>query len=262
MLSALTTFSTTLPLPLRWQLLDKPISLDDFNQLPKITANFFEFNLKLRSKIANPINFKVQTEIKIASHEPLRYKYKLFHVDEVENCSLNNFVFCQLKEERLIASFVVCPPIEGRYYLKVYTKSEREMQEQKDQANASLNYILTMLLDCTKARKYQNPYPTNELPYGPVQAFYQYSMQLINQHTAIISTFGGKRKLVMQCNEPMLLTYQIIDADGQEQDTRTMINRDDENSTNVITLNILPPRVGECILVQSFRWLDRLISSH
>lgn len=43
----------------RWQLLDKPISLDNFNNLPKITANFFEFNLKLRSKIANPINFKV-----------------------------------------------------------------------------------------------------------------------------------------------------------------------------------------------------------
>lgn len=48
----------------------------------------------------------------------------------------------------------------------------------------------------------------------------------------------------MQCHEPMLLTYQIMDADGQEQDTRTMIQRDDENSNNLITLNILPPRVG------------------
>lgn len=63
--------------------------------------------------------------------------------------------------------------------------------QDSNQANASLNYILTMLLDCTKARKYQNPYPLNELPYGPVQAFQNYKMQLVNQSSAIISTFGG-----------------------------------------------------------------------
>ena len=224
----------------RWQLLDKPIDLDSFNNLPKITANFFEFNIKIRSKIANPICFRVQTEIKLSAHEPIRYKYKLFHVDELENSSLNNFVFCQLKEDRLVASMVVCPPIEGRYYFKVYAKNEKEIQD----SNASLHYILTILLDCTKARKYINPYPLNELPYGTTQAFYSFKMQLVNQHSAIISTFGGKRKLVIHCNEPMLLTYQIMDADGQEQDTRLIINRDDENSTNLITLNILPPRVG------------------
>lgn len=38
-------------------------------------------------------------------------------------------------------------------------------------------------------------------------------------------------------------------SDGQEQDIRAMIHRDDENSTNVITLNILPPRVGKCGVV-------------
>ncbi|UXI18924.1 hypothetical protein NH340_JMT04867 [Sarcoptes scabiei] len=37
----------------------------------------------------------------------------------VENSSLNYYVFCQLKDDRLIGSFLVQPPIEGMFVLKV-----------------------------------------------------------------------------------------------------------------------------------------------
>lgn len=100
-------------------MLDKPLTLEEFNTLPKVTPYFFEFNLKIRSKLANPINFRVQAEIKIGGHEAMRYKYKLYPADEVENASLNHYVFCQLKEDRMVGSFLVTPPIEGRYFLKV-----------------------------------------------------------------------------------------------------------------------------------------------
>ena len=103
----------------RWQLLDKPLTLQEFNDLPKVTPSFFDFNLKIRSKVSSPITFKIQSEIKIASHEAMRYKYKLYPADEVENSTLNHFVFCCLKEDRLVGSFTVTPPVEGRYYLKV-----------------------------------------------------------------------------------------------------------------------------------------------
>lgn len=63
--------------------------------------------------------FKVHKEVKIAAHEPMRWKYKLYPADEIENASLNNYVFCQLKEDRLVGSFAVTPPVEGRYYFKV-----------------------------------------------------------------------------------------------------------------------------------------------
>lgn len=103
----------------RWQLLDKPFTLQEFNDLPKVTPGFFDFNLKIRSKVSSPITFKIQSEIKVASHEAMRYKYKLYPADEVENSTLNHFVFCCLKEDRLVGSFTVTPPVEGRYYLKV-----------------------------------------------------------------------------------------------------------------------------------------------
>lgn len=103
----------------RWQLLEKPLTLAEFNDLPKVTPSFFDFNLKIRSKVTSPITFKIQTEIKVSSHEAMRYKFKLYPADEVENSSLNHFVFCCLKEDRLLGSFTIIPPVEGRFYLKV-----------------------------------------------------------------------------------------------------------------------------------------------
>lgn len=49
----------------------------------------------------------------------MRWKYKLYPADEIENAALNNYVFCQIKEDRLVGSFAVTPPVEGRYYFKV-----------------------------------------------------------------------------------------------------------------------------------------------
>lgn len=100
-------------------MLDKPLSLKEFNALPKVSEYFFQYNLSIRSKIENPLEFRISTEIKIGSHEAMRYKYKLYPLDETENSSLNYYVFCQLKEDRLVGSFMVQPPMEGRYILKV-----------------------------------------------------------------------------------------------------------------------------------------------
>lgn len=114
-----------------WQLLERPFFLEEFNALPKVTPAFFENNLRIRSKIMenHPIVFRIQTDIKIASHEPMRYKYKLYPVDEAESSSLNHYAFCQLKEERTLGCFTVTPPEEGKYYLKVSDVPTEMMKE-------------------------------------------------------------------------------------------------------------------------------------
>lgn len=102
-----------------WQLMEKAVSLQDFNSMPRVTAQFFEYGMQIRSKQRHPYEVRVQTEVCISAHEVMRFKYKLFLADQAENSSLNHFVFCQLKENRLLGSFTVTPPLEARYFLKV-----------------------------------------------------------------------------------------------------------------------------------------------
>lgn len=106
----------------RWQLLDVPMDLATFNSLPKVTPHFFQFSMKIRSKIQNPVEFRVRSDIRIASHEHMRFKFKLYPSEEVENSILNNYVFCHLVEDRLVGCFGITPPTEGRYYFKVSLK--------------------------------------------------------------------------------------------------------------------------------------------
>ncbi|XP_023234159.1 kyphoscoliosis peptidase-like isoform X1 [Centruroides sculpturatus] len=221
----------------RWQLLDNPLSLDEFNTLPKVTPFFFDYNIKIRSKPTNPVVFKVHKEIKLASHEPLRYKYKMYPVDEIENASLNNYVFCQLKEDRLVGSFAITPPVEGRYYFKIYAKPEKEMKE-----DTSLHNIIIFLIECLQAKKYLQPYPLNEVPWGPTQSFYDYNMRLVNQSGPMIVSWGGKKKLVIQISDNMLFTHQLFDVDGKEMDSKGIISREEKD--NKITINVTPTRVA------------------
>lgn len=89
-----------------------------------MTAHFFEHNLSIRSRLASsPHEFRICTEVKVGAHEPMRFKYKFYPADEIENGSLNHYVFCQLKEDRLVGSFMVTPPLEGRFFLKVRPSS-------------------------------------------------------------------------------------------------------------------------------------------
>ncbi|XP_022241908.1 kyphoscoliosis peptidase-like [Limulus polyphemus] len=221
----------------RWQLLDKPITLEQFNTLPKVTPFFLQYNLKIRSCVQNPVLCKVQTEVKLGAHEPVRYKFKMYPAEELENSSFNKYVFCQLKEDRLIGSFVIIPPIEGRYYLKVYAKPENDTSE-----DASLHAVVIFLIECVRAKKYIQPYPLNEVPWGPTQSFFNFNMKLINQSGPTIVTWGGRRKLTLELNTPMIITPQMFDANGIELDLKGVLVQEDYD--NRVTFTVLPYRVG------------------
>ncbi len=113
------------------------------------------------------------------------------------------------------------------------------MQEGQD--STSLQNVCTFLLECSRARKYNEPLPLNELPWGPTQSFYDFKLRL-NQKGPVIVTWGGKRRLIMEANETMLITYSLFDAEGMEMDVRSIITREDSGNKTTFTIN--PPRVG------------------
>ena len=108
--------------------------------------------------------------------------------------------------------------------------------------NSSLPFVVSFLLDCTRARRYIEPFPLNELPWGPTQAFFDFKLKIHNQSGPIIVTWGGKRKLAIEAVEPMLMQHQMFDSDGMELDVRTFILREEKD--NKFTYTIAPPRGG------------------
>ena len=69
----------------RWQLLAHPLSLKTFNEIPRLTAMFFEYQLALSSDTPTPIEVtgSAETEIRMRALEVTKYKYKFYPADEV-----------------------------------------------------------------------------------------------------------------------------------------------------------------------------------
>ena len=69
----------------RWQLLDPPISLDSFNNLPHLTGMFFEYSLRLGPELETPLLATREVDVNVWAWEAVRYKYKFYRRDEVRH---------------------------------------------------------------------------------------------------------------------------------------------------------------------------------
>lgn len=108
---------------------------------------------------------------------------------------------------------------------------------------SSLPAVATFLLDCKKSSKYFEPYPLNELAWGPTQAFYDFGMRILNHSGPVIHTWGGKRKLILESAEEMLTQHQLMNAENMELDIRAHVLR--EESGRKITFTIAPPAAAK-----------------
>lgn len=126
------------------------------------------------------------------------------------------------------------------YYLKMYARSEKDLAG--DDSNASLQCVVTFLLDCEKARKYIQHYPLSDMPWGPTQTLYNFNMRLTTQSGPVIVTWGGRRQFAFDIALPMLLTEQLFNADNEELDHKNILGRDE--SSKQISYSIQPPKIG------------------
>lgn len=75
--------------------------------------------------------------------------------------------------------------------------------------DSTLKNVAIFLLECVRAKKQVNPYPLHDVPWGPAQSFFDFKMKLVNQAGPVIVTWGGKRKLVIETANAMLITQQV-----------------------------------------------------
>ncbi|XP_069975224.1 uncharacterized protein [Penaeus vannamei] len=222
----------------RWQLLESPLSLEEFNSLPKVMPGFWEVGLRLNKPTDCPVVFRMQTEVKISAMALVRYKYKFFPASETEDACINQWVFCSLKEDNAVGSFIVVPPEPSEYVLKVYAGPE----ELLDDENAALDHVVTFLLVCEKARRHPVPWPLHDVAWGPTPRLYECGLDPLNQSGPVIITWGGKKLIYFDKAFEVLIMFQVFDAEGQMLEVKGIIGKDETEEQ--LRLAIVPPGIG------------------
>ncbi|XP_064097723.1 uncharacterized protein LOC135209071 [Macrobrachium nipponense] len=224
----------------RWQLLDRPLTLEEFNSLPKVMPEFWACRLRLDRPKSSPVTFKTQTEITLSSNVLIRYKYRFFPADdeEGEDASINQWVFCTMKDNDATVSFMIQPPEADSYILKIYAGVEEFLEDE----GAALPHVVTFLLHCEKCRRYAVPWPLHDVAWGPTQRLYECAWTQSIRRIAVITTWGGRKSLIFDKAFEVLAMFQIFDCDGQQLEPKGILGR--EETEDQLRLTIVPPGCG------------------
>nr|XP_053640032.1 uncharacterized protein LOC128694073 [Cherax quadricarinatus] len=201
---------------LRWQLMEEPISLENFNSMPRLQPEFFSCGLSLCKPTHSPVVFNNQTEVTLYSTIRVRYRFKFFMAKETEESCMNQWVFCTMKDNRNIGSFSVVPPTNADFILKVYAGVEDIL----DDDGATLNHVASFFLICEKARRNPVPWPLNNMAWGPTPFFYECGLEPMNQTGPVIVTWGGRKIIYFEKIFDIMIVLQVFDAEGNILDLK------------------------------------------
>ncbi|KAK7000508.1 hypothetical protein SK128_005285, partial [Halocaridina rubra] len=155
-----------------------------------------------------------------------------------EEASINQWVFCTLKENGAVGSFLVQPPSETQFILKIYAGLEDLLADE----GAALPHVITYVLICEKARRHSVAWPLHDVAWGPTPRLYECGLDPLNQTDPIITTWGGKKHIYFDKAFDILVMFQMYDIDGSLLDLKGILGK--EETEDQLRLVIVPPGTG------------------
>lgn len=210
--------STHFPDDQQWQLLNKPITLEDFENMPRMKPEFFKYGLEFSSHHLVIIygEGEINVRLKYPAHKlAVAFNFDLQFESEEEEYKGTKLNRYGLQESvNGIVSFRLRLPVKRSYVLTIYAKENAP--EIKDDVYATVcEYkIVQEAVSATEPHPYP---PCAYLNWGPGTSFYRYGLATY-QKTAQILTKDGKAELQIIINKQMQFMTKLkhndrIDAD-------------------------------------------------
>jgi hypothetical protein len=186
----------------QWQLLDRSVTLPEFEAMPHMKPQFFKYGLEFVTHRTGVIHSRGDLHIRLrypADKIAVAFNFTIQFEDgneEYGGVKLNRYGLQESSGR--IASFALRLPVQGSYILYIYAKEDTP--ENKDNVYAQVcEYKIEQEMVPTPAPQ---PYPPcSYLNWGAGSAFYRYNLSTYQQ-TATLHTVEGKVELQVKvpCN--------------------------------------------------------------
>lgn len=227
----------------QWQLLERPITLDEFENMPHIKPGFFSYGLEIVSHQSVVIygQYEVNVRLRYPSHEhkldfDFSLEFESGEEEEYKGTKLNRYGMQESVEG--IASFRFRLPIKESYILFIYVK------EYKPENIVSLHDVCEYKIVQEEVSITElHPFPPcTYLNWGPSTYFYRYGLAT-NQQNAQISTRDGKAELQIILPKQMHFMTKLKHNDLNDEDLQGYATH--RIVGNTVYFNITVPRRGE-----------------
>lgn len=236
---------THFPTDEKWQLLARPVTLEEAKRMALLKRNFFSIGMDI---ISHPryivecddgetaITFTTPDDLKI------NYKYELYvesdgdTMEEIQSHSLDRYVLLEKVTRENLLNVKMRFPSAGKYKLKILAKEQDER---------SFYYTCTYIIDVLRPMENCKPLPRNERgEWGPGLDTEEIGLEPLTHDTGEVPAEDGKAEVRFGMSKPVEFKHKLVTGDDKELENR-VIHRY-ENAEAVF--NIRVPEEGEYAL--------------
>lgn len=242
-----------------WQLMDKPVTLEEFEAMPFVRSVFFHYGLDFEKAMKSVIytDNKGGTEVKIKVpkefEKDLVFHYQIRFADrerrnetEFRGAKLERFVFHSLVEE--MALFSVHVPTPAAYFLEIFANKIDESNKIGDDPNATmmpfrLKCACKFKIVCEELVGKMHPLPNCASgEWGPSKGKRHFGLVALTHSTGVINVenytevrFKLPRNLHFLCK----LRMNGVEDSVMEACVAHSLNDD------ILTVKVSPPKPGQ-----------------
>ncbi|KAK6195560.1 hypothetical protein SNE40_000966 [Patella caerulea] len=213
----------------KWQLLQKPQSLDQFNTSIKKYGSGLEWEVDITPDLS-VIKVSRKTEIIIQSKRLTLVKVMAVLQERNSNTQIDGFLFVhQISKGKFVVS--VQPPFKGKYKLSLFGNISNEENQ--------LPGIAHIILDVTDVDENVNPYPNVNMSYGandPKAHGLAESMRCGGLYVSKTGTIG----IPVETEPGVSLTTELIHSLKEIKDSRDYSSLERKSKTKYICQVRLP----------------------
>jgi len=183
------------PKETKWQLLARPVSLEEFTQMAKLEARFFEYKLCLKSHyrcIETAPEGAIEIELDIPPDSVYKFMYRLWISKRNKNEStykdkkLKQYVFMEVYDG--ILSCKIEFPVSGKFKLELFCNDSA--------VSDSYFLVCTYVINVAKAKKNARAYPENSRPqWGPSHDLEAVGLKPISNKRGMVRLEKGEMEM-------------------------------------------------------------------
>ena len=242
-----------------WQLLEKPITKDEFVEMPFVRSVFFHYDLTFDSEMRAVIfaDNKGGVEVKVRVPEQLTedlvFHYQLRFADrerradtDYRGAKLERFVFHSLVDG--IALFSVHVPVSGEYFLEVFANRIDSRNRLGDDPNATmmpfrLKCACKFKISCTDLVGKMHPLPgCASGEWGPSKGQRHFGLKPLSHRTGVVNV-ENQEDVRFSLPRPLHFLTKLRMNNVEEQALEGAVTHSVQDLTLTITLS--PPQPGQ-----------------
>ncbi|XP_076461449.1 uncharacterized protein LOC143293941 [Babylonia areolata] len=229
----------------RWQLLERCVTLEEFESMPHMKPQFFKLGLELVTHRAAVV--RARGGVKVALRFPQRhhslsvafnFTLQFENGEETyQGVKLNRFGMHDIEDG--VATFNLRLPVTAAYILFIYAK-----EEVGDRKEGVYSQVCEYKIEYeTEPGSSTEPFPPcSSLTWGPCSAFHRYGLTTA-QRSPVMVTQEGKARLEIRHPRPMQFMARLKHIDASDADLESYVMQRTVGDTTIF--DVSPPGRGE-----------------